>query len=463
MKVSFFGASGGIVTGSCYLMEVGDLKVVLDCGMFQGEEKIEELNYREWPFNPEEVNFLILTHAHLDHTGLIPKFVKDGFKGRIISTDATKQLAEIIMLDAAKLQEEAEKRNESSEALTRHTGPLYTKEDVENTMDLFEVHPYHEIVRLRDNFSFRMREAGHILGSATVEIWFKNSQGRERKMVFSGDIGQTGARIIRDPDFVREADYVVVESTYGSRNHKDKSATLLEMLAILNEASRTGGNVIIPTFAVERAQEILYEINLFVERGVLQGLKFYLDSPLAIRATEIFRQYRKYYDEDAIALLRAGDDPFSFRGLFYTQGSKESMKLATETSAVIMAGSGMCNGGRVVHHLKNHLPNANNHVLFVGFQVPGTLGRRLVDGEPTVRIHGQEVEVKAKIHTLGGFSAHADQTDLLYWLRSFGHSPKEVFITHGDSVNREGLAKKVVEELQLNTHLPNIGDSFDLE
>lgn len=463
MKLSFFGASGGIVTGSSYLMEIDGIKVMLDCGMFQGESEVEKLNYRPWPVDPSTIDFLLLTHGHLDHTGLIPKLVKDGFHGKIVCTDATKQLAEIIMLDAAKLQEEESKRNEDTESLTRHTGPLYTREDVENTMDLFEVYPYHEIVKLSPHFSFRMREAGHILGSVTFEIWFKNGSERERKIVFSGDIGQTGARIIRDPDFIREADYVVMESTYGSRNHKDKDSTLLEFLAILNQAAREGGIVLIPSFAVERTQEILYEINLFVERGVLSGLKFYLDSPLAIRATEIFRQFRKYYDEDAMSLLRAGDDPFSFKGLFFTQGAKESMKLADEKASVIIAGSGMCNGGRIVHHLKNHLPNPMTHVIFVGFQVPGTLGRRLVDGEKTVRIHGQEVEVNAKVHTLGGFSAHADQNDLLYWLRSFGHSPKEVFITHGDPVNREGLVKKIAEELQLNTVLPNIGDTVDLD
>lgn len=462
MKLHFNGASGGIVTGSSYVLEFPDEKVMIDCGMFQGEKETEMLNTRAWPVNPAEISFMLLTHAHLDHTGLIPKLVKDGFKGKIICTDATKQLAEIIMLDAAKLQEEESKRNENSEALTHSTGPLYTQEDVAVAMQHFEVRPYNELFKV-GGISVRMREAGHILGSVTFEIWFKNATGRERKIVFSGDIGQTGARIIRDPDFIREADFVVMESTYGGRNHKDKNATLLEMLAIMNQAAKEGGRVIVPTFAVERAQEILYEINLFVEKGIINNMKFFVDSPLAIKATEIFRQYRKYYDEDAMELIKTGDDPFSFKGLFYVQSGKESMKLIEEHGVVIMAGSGMCNGGRVVHHLQNMLGFANTHVMFVGFQVPGTLGRKLVDGAKQVRIYGQDVEVNAQIHTLGGFSAHADQTDLLYWLRSFGHSPKEVFITHGDAENRAIFSQKIAEELQLNTVLPKIGDVVDIE
>jgi len=464
MKLHFLGASGGIVTGSSYVMDMGNgLKIMVDCGMFQGEVETEALNTRDWPVPPQEIKYMLLTHAHLDHTGLIPKLVKDGFRGKIYSTDATKQLTEIILMDAAKLQEEDFKRHDDSEALVRSTGPLYTQEDVMNVMPLFETYSYNQNVEIGEGVTFRMREAGHILGSATFEVWYKNGDGRERKIVFSGDLGQTGARIIRDPDFIREADYVICESTYGSRNHKDKNATLLEMLGVLNQASKDRGIVIIPSFAVERTQEILYEINLFVEKGVLQGLKFFVDSPLAIKATEIFRQYRKYYDEDAMELIRSGDDPFSFKGLYFTQSTKESMKIAEEKGAVVIAGSGMCTGGRVLHHLKNHLSDPRAHVLFVGFQVPGTLGRRIVDGEKTVRIHGQEVEVRAQVHTLGGFSAHADQTDLLYWLRSFGHSPKQVFITHGDQTSREVFAQKITEELVLNTLLPSIGQVVELD
>ncbi len=468
MKIKFLGATGGIVTGSSYLLEFDSTSAIVDCGMFQGEAEVERLNYEPFPFDPARIDYVLLTHAHLDHVGLLPKLVKHGFAGKIICTDATKSLAEIIMLDAAKIQEEdanflkSSGRSSPEESGYSRGEPIYTRDDIDAVMQKFEVYPYGEIVKLRD-FSFRMREAGHILGSVTFEIWYNNSQGRERKLVLSGDLGQTGARIIRDPDFIREADYVVMESTYGGRNHRDKNETLLELLSILNEAAKDKSRVIIPTFAVERTQELLYEINLFIERKLLKGLKVYLDSPLAIKATEIFRAYKKYYDEDAMSLVRSGDDPFSFRGLEYTENVHDSKRLAGERGALIMAGSGMCTGGRVLHHLMNTLPMKDAHIVFVGFQVPGTLGRRIVDGANMVRIHGVDVPVRAKVHTLNGFSAHADQHDLLYWLRSFGHSPREVFVTHGDQTNRTIFAQLVKNELQLNAVTPEPGSEYTLD
>lgn len=461
MKIKFIGAVGGIVTGSSYLLEFEKSKILVDCGMFQGEPDVERLNSDPFPYNPAELDFVLLTHAHLDHVGLLPKLVKNGFKGKIISTDATKSIAEIILMDAAKIQEEDNyygggNRNYKSREEGGYTNPnaLYTREDIPDVMELFETYPIGQQVKLTPDMSFRMREAGHILGSVSFEIWFMNSQGRERKLVMSGDLGQTGARIIKDPDFIREADYVVVESTYGGRNHRDKNSTLLEFLAILQEASKEKSRVIIPTFAVERAQELLYELNLFVEKGLLKGLKYYVDSPLAIKATEIFRQFKSYYDEDAMALLHGGDDPFAFRGLEYIQSPHDSRRIAGERGAVIMAGSGMCTGGRVLHHLINTLPHKDAHIVFVGFQVPGTLGRRLIDGATMVRIHGVEVPVRAQMHTLNGFSAHADQHDLLYWLRSFGKAPREVFVTHGDQTNRTVLAQLIRDDLQLNSVIP---------
>ncbi len=466
MKIKFIGAVGGIVTGSSYLLEFKNTRVVVDCGMFQGEDNVEKLNHEPFPYDPASVDYMLLTHAHLDHVGLIPKLVKQGFHGKIISTDATKRLAEIIMMDAAKIQEEdGYYRGGQSRESGQYTNPdaLYTREDIPAVMALFETYPMGQQVKLTPDVTFRMREAGHILGAVSFEIWFTNSQGRERKLVMSGDLGQTGARIIRDPDFIREADYVVEESTYGGRNHKDKNSTLIELLAILQQASKEKSRVIIPTFAVERAQELLYEINLFVERNLLKGLKYYVDSPLAIKATEIFREFKTYYDEDALSLIKAGDDPFAFRGLEYIDSPYDSRRIAGERGAVIMAGSGMCTGGRVLHHLMNTLPHRDAHIVFVGFQVPGTLGRKLVDGADMVRIHGVDVEVRAQMHTLNGFSAHADQHDLLYWLRSFGHSPREVFVTHGDQTNRTIFGKLIRDELQLNAILPEPGDEHELD
>lgn len=473
MKVKFMGATGGIVTGSSYLLQFANSNILVDCGMYQGEEHVERLNFEPFAYDPASVEYVLLTHAHLDHVGLLPKLVKQGFAGKIICTPATKSLAEIIMTDAAKIQEEdAYYRNGGGRGASTHddggsstgmSGALYTRDDIAAVMEKFETYPIGQQVKLNQDMSFRMREAGHILGSVSFEIWFTNAQGRERKLVMSGDLGQTGARIIRDPDFIREADYVVMESTYGGRNHRDKNTTLLEFLAILQQASKEKSRVVIPTFAVERAQELLYEINLFVERNLLKGLKFFVDSPLAIKATEIFRMYKSDYDEDALALLSSGDDPFAFRGLEYTESTYDSRRIAGERGAVIMAGSGMCTGGRVLHHLMNTLPHKDAHIVFVGFQVPGTLGRKLVDGAEMVRIHGVDVPVRAQMHTLNGFSAHADQHDLLYWIRSFGHSPREVFVTHGDQTNRTIFAQLIRDELQLNSITPEPGDEYELD
>jgi metallo-beta-lactamase family protein len=341
--------------------------------------------------------------------------------------------------------------------------PLYTEDDVENMMQYFEVYPYGTSVNINENFEFRLRDAGHILGSAIMEFWVKTEAGRSRKLVFSGDLGQPGARIVKDPDMIREADYVVCESTYGNRIHKDRNETLIELLAILQQAQKEEGNVLIPAFAIERAQEILYEVNLFVENRLLSGLPFYLDSPMASKSTEIFRQYPDFYDEDAKRLLKKGDDPFSFPGLHMVEDAEESKRLISKRGVVIMAGSGMCTGGRIVHHLKNNIENSKTHLVFVGYQVKGTLGRRIVDGEKTVRIFGTEYQNNAHVHTLGGFSAHADQNDLMYWLGSFGHTPKQIFIVHGDEDVANEFADKVYHELQIDTHVPNLGEVIELK
>ena len=463
MKVTLNGASGGIVTGSCYLLEVEGRKILVDCGMFQGKPEITQHNWEDFPFKASEIDFVFITHAHLDHVGRLPLLYRRGFRGTIISTDATRDLAEIIMLDAAKLHKEGIERGDISFNGRVLTEPMFDKEDIEGLMRLFKVYNYGDKIELFPNFSFRMREAGHILGSVSYEFWFNNKYGRMRKVVFSGDLGQTGARIIRDPDFIREADYVFVESTYGGRLHKDKSSTVLEFLGILNDVSRYRSVAIVPTFAVERTQEILYELNLLVEKGILRGLKYFLDSPMAIKATHIFEMYRKYYDEDALDLIKRGDNIFQFPGLNFTQTTDESKSISLyKGGLVIMAGSGMCTGGRVLHHLKRYLPDKHAHVIFVGFQVPGTLGFKIINGAKQVRIHGQTVPVRAQVHTLGGFSAHADQNDLMYWLGNFGHSPKTVFITHGDNDNRVALNIKVKSELGLSTYLPKLNEVLDL-
>lgn len=475
MNIKFCGATR-TVTGSCSYIDTGKFKFLVDCGAFQGKDDIEKLNYEPFPFNPTEIDAIFLTHAHFDHCGRIPILVKQGFRGRIISTQPTRDLAKIVLLDAAKLQQESyerwsvkgkevgQYRDASSEGtLYEQRKPLFSEEDVEEMFRLFEVYPYGASVDLHNGVEFRLRDAGHILGSAMVEFWVTTEAGRERKIVFSGDLGQPGARIIRDPDMVREADYVICEATYGNRLHKNKDETVLELLSILKQAQEEGGNILIPSFAIERTQELLYEVNLFVENKLLDPIPIYLDSPMASKATAVFRQYPTFYDEDARRLLDKGDDPFNFPGLHTIESAEESKRLINKSGVVIIAGSGMCTGGRIVHHIKNHISKPNTHMIFVGYQVDGTLGRRLVNGEKNVRVMNQDVEVRGQIHTLGGFSAHADQRDLRYWLRGFGHTPKKIFVTHADEEIAIGFATNVKTELNIETDVPKLNEEFELK
>lgn len=475
MKIQFCGAAK-TVTGSCYYVDTGSIKFLVDCGAFQGEWEIEKHNFDAFPFDPASLDYIFLTHAHFDHTGRLPVLVKQGFKGRIISTQPTRELTKIVLLDAARLQAEEFKRwkarpnrdrfNEkaaSEGSLYENREPMFTEVDVENMLTLFDIYPYGDSVDLHNGVEFRLRDAGHILGSAIFEFWLKNSTDRIRKIVFSGDLGQQGQRIVRDADLIREADYVIVESTYGNRIHKNKDETVLEFLSILKEAQQHGGNVLIPSFAIERTQEIIYELNLFFENRLLTDLPVFIDSPMASEATQVFKQFPDFYDEDAKRLIEKGDDPFTFPGLHDTTSVEDSKRLISKHGVVIIAGSGMCTGGRIVHHLENNVENAKTNLIFVGYQVPGTLGRRLVDGEPEIYIRGKRYEVRARIHTLGGFSAHADQQDLLYWVRGFGHSPRKVFIMHGDPVVEEEFGKLINSELNLETYIPSLYEEVVLE
>ena len=386
-------------------------------------------------------------------------------KGKVTPT---RDLTMIILLDSAKLQEEENKRwvvqakkDSSSEGVQK---PLFTEQDVEETMKYFEVYPYNTSVNLsQDTLEVRMRDAGHILGSSIFEVWAKNEADRLRKLVFSGDLGQPGARIVRDPDLIREADYVICESTYGNRYHKDRNETVLELLEALHSAQKVQGNVLIPSFAIERTQELLYELNLFVEKKLLENMPVYLDSPMAVKATEIFRQYPDFYDTDAKRLIEKGDDPFDFPGFRKIESTEESRRLVSKQGVVIIAGSGMCTGGRILHHLKNNIEDPKTHLVIVGYQVAGTLGRRIVDGEKTVKIHGQEYQNNAKLYTLNGFSGHGDQRDLRYWLRSFGHTPRKIFLVHGDSEIIDAFAENLRQEFNNEIYIPEYMESVKLD
>ena len=469
MTLQFCGANK-TVTGSCYYLNTGNFKFLVDCGAFQGNRETDKLNREPFPFDPSGIEIVFLTHAHFDHSGRLPLLVKQGFRGRIISTQPTRDLTRIVLLDSASLQkEEYEKwvsRNQKIEDMDvneEDRKPLYTEQDVEETMKLFEVYPYGDSVNLHNGCEFRMRDAGHILGSSIFEFWLNTEANRPRKIVFSGDLGQPGARIIKDPDMIREADYVVVESTYGDRLHKNKDETVLEFLSILKDAYKREGNILMPSFAIERTQEILYELNLFIENRLMEGLPVYLDSPMAKKATEVFRQYPSFYDEDARRLLDKGDDPFTFPGLHEIETAEESKRLIEKRGVVIIAGSGMCTGGRILHHIRNNIASPKTHIVFAGYQVEGTLGRQIVDGATKIRVFGEEFEVNAKVDTLGGFSAHGDQRDLRYWLRSFGHSPRTIFVTHGEEEISYKFASNIQQELKIDTIVPSMGDVVDLK
>lgn len=466
MTIQFLGAAK-TVTGSCHYMENDGTKFLIDCGAFQGSPELEKMNYDVFPFNPADIKYVFLTHAHFDHTGRLPMLVKQGFRGRIISTQPTRDLAKIILLDSANLQaEEAERwaaKAKKGENEDPEPKPLFTVEDVEEMMKYFEVYPYGTSVNLQEDLEFRMRDAGHILGSSIFELWLKNEAGRLRKIVFSGDLGQPGARIVKDPDMIRDADYVICESTYGNRLHKDRNETVLELLAILQAAQREGGNVLIPSFAIERTQELLYEINLFVENRLLENLPIYLDSPMASKATDVFRRYPDFYDTDAKRLIEKGDDPFDFKGLQKIESTDESKRLISKKGIVIIAGSGMCTGGRILHHLRNNIENPTTHVVFVGYQVKGTLGRRIVDREPELKIMGQTFQNRAQVHTLGGFSGHGDQRDLRYWLRGFGNTPRQTFLVHGDEDIIAAFAEDLKKEINSNVYIPEYQETVTLE
>jgi len=436
MKISFHGAAHG-VTGSCHLIECGGKRLLIDCGLFQGGREIDEENREPFGFDPARIDFLLLTHGHLDHCGRIPLLVKEGFRGEIITTSATREIARLVMLDSASLNEAEALRNERR--ATRKRGrkdgvlPLYTVVDAMNSLDFFgRSASYNKSIRLSKGIKATFIDAGHILGSACVLLGLEE-KGDKRRVLFSGDLGYSGRVILRDPAPPPRADVVVMETTYGDRAHKELRPSVDELYEVITHTFHKGGNVVIPTFALERAQEILYFLREGVEDGRLpRYIRVFLDSPMAISATEIFRRHKECLDAEALNLFSNHKDPFGFKGLHFTRETAESMALnGMDGSAVILAGSGMCTGGRVRHHLKHNLWREDSSILFVGYAASGTLARRIIDGAKKVRIYNEEIAVAAGIHTIGGFSAHADCIELLAWFNKTG-GPKQTFLVHGE-------------------------------
>jgi len=436
MKLSFHGAAQG-VTGSCHLLECAGKRLLIDCGFYQGGRELKEENANDFGFDPASIDYLLLTHAHLDHCGRIPLLVNRGFDGEIITTAASRELARLIMLDAAGLQEEearyqsrrAQKRNKSAVDIE----PLYTTLDALNALEFFgRSANYHETLQLAPGIRATFIDAGHILGSACILL--ELTEGSEqRRVLFSGDLGLSERPILRDPDKAPAADVVIMETTYGDRQHKQLEPSIAELYDAINDTLTRGGNVVIPTFALERAQELLFYLHAGKSQGSLPDfLQVFLDSPMAISATEIFRRHPECYDEQTAELFASGHDPFRFPGLHFTRETAESMAInQIGGGAVIMAGSGMCTGGRIRHHLKRHLGHHNSSIVFVGYAAKGTLARRIVDGAKSVSIFGDHYPVRAAVYTIGGFSAHAGQTELLAWHRQTGN-PNSTFLVHGE-------------------------------
>lgn len=447
MKLTFLGAAG-MVTGSCYLLEAGGLRLMIDCGMFQGKE--EELNREPFPVHPGSLDGVILTHAHIDHAGRLPVLRKQGFVGPIYTHPATADLAAIMLLDSAHIQEmEIERENRKSRRAARTpVEPLYDMADAKAVAAQFFPIPYGEMHALNDQLQIRLQDAGHILGSAIVEIFETDAEGRTTKLVFSGDLGQPERPILKDPTPIDEADYLVMESTYGNRLHEPHASTLDQLADVIRTTIAGGGNVVIPSFAVGRTQELLYSLNMLAEAGKLpKDLKVVLDSPLAIQATEVTEKHREVYDEAAQALVRRGDDPFAFPGLAFSRTADDSKALNdSRQPLVIIAAGGMCEAGRILHHLKHHLWQPNCTILFVGYQAEGTLGRRILDGASPVRIHGEEIAVKARIASLPGLSAHADQAQLLNWVGALQRLPLQTILVHGEAEGREELARLLMAQ-----------------
>jgi metallo-beta-lactamase family protein len=455
MKVEFLGGVR-TVTGSATLLEKGSLKWLVDCGMFQGGKEHEERNWNLQPYQAKDLSFILLTHAHIDHSGLIPKLVKEGFRGKVICTKATRDLCEVMLQDSGHIQEvEAEWQNRKSKRAGKGEAiPLYTAKDAEKSLQYFQTVNYDEIVQWADGVKVRFQDAGHILGSAIIEIWVQEG-GEEKKIVFSGDLGNFDQPIVRDPSIIEEGDVLWLESTYGDRLHKSREETVQELLKIVQEAISHRAKVVIPAFAVERTQDIIYTLGQSIRSGTLPPIPVYIDSPLAISATEIFKKNSDCFDQETQKILSGGENPLEIPGILYTRTTEESKAINEDPRpGIIVSASGMCDSGRIRHHLKHHLWREESHIVIIGYQAEGTLGRRIVDGAKTVRLFGEEIAVKAHIHTLGGFSAHADRKGLLDWISHLRNPQMEVLINHGEEKISMGLSQLVSERFHFKTSVP---------
>lgn len=474
MKVTFFGATK-TVTGSNFLVEGAGKKFLVDCGLYQGTAKEEIKNNEPFPYDIEEIDFMLLTHAHIDHSGRIPKLYKDGYRKPIFATYATCDLCAIMLPDSGHIQEtETEWKNRKrlrrgEELLV----PIYDAETAVRSLELFRGVSYDQIIEIDDDIHVRFNDAGHMLGSSTIEIWIRE-EGQNKKIVFSGDIGNNDIPLLSEPTMIEDADFLVMESTYGDRLHIESENKAEKFINIVTDTINQGGTVVIPSFAVGRTQEILYELNKFkgspqdnpeFDRrfDILMHTPVYVDSPLAISATEVFRENMELFDEETQELIRRGDNPLEFPGLKFTQTVQESKELnESNESCIIISASGMCEVGRIKHHLKHNIWNPKNTILFVGYQAIGTLGRKIVDGAKTVKIFGEEVTVNARIEYIEGYSGHADQQGLLNFVYSFIKKPEHIFLVHGEEEGQKVLKDRIVQDTEVPVTIPDYGETYEL-
>ncbi len=453
MKLTFYGGARA-VTGSNYLLEVGKKKYLVECGLTQGSAFSESQNYQPFPYDAKEIEAVFVTHAHLDHIGLLPKLVKKGFSGTIYSTPPTKDLADPMLKDAFKIMRYEIERSKKE--------MLYELTDINKLLSLFKGIDYNKKIEIDEQISVRFRDAGHILGSAIIEIWAKEGK-RERKIVFSGDLGNPPTPLLRPTEFIKKADYILIESTYGNRMHEDRKLRKELLEDSIEETISSGGVLMIPSFALERTQEILYELNELVENHRISRIPIFIDSPLAIKLTDIYQKYPEYYNNRVKYLIASGDEIFRFPGLKLTKTAEESKRINdVPAPKIIIAGSGMSNGGRILHHERRYLFDSKNLLLIISYQSVGSLGRRLFEGEKFVKIFNTPIHVRCKIKAIGGYSAHPDKKGLLSWLRGFAKPVKKIFVVHGEEEAALSLVNSIQDNLGVDATAPLKGDSVIL-
>ncbi len=453
MKLHFFGGAK-VVTGSNYLLEVGKTKMLVDCGLFQGPPELVDLNYEPFPYEPKKIDYVFVTHSHLDHCGRLAKLVKEGFRGQIICTPPTKDLMAVALADAVRLL--------ADEAKKKKKEPLYSETDLKKMLRLIKTFEYDEKNKINANLEFRIKDAGHILGSSIYEFWL-TEKSKQVKAVFTGDLGNPPTPLLKPTENIDRADYLVIESAYGDRLHESKKERHLKLERTIEEVITRKAVLMIPSFAIERTQELLYELNDLVEHSKIPKVPIFMDSPLAIKITQVYKKYQKYFNRHTRYIISSGDDIFNFPGLKFTPTKQESKDIIkVPAPKIIIAGSGMSTGGRILFHEKEYLSNPNNCFLVIGYQVEGTLGRRILDGLPIVNILGEHVKNKAQVKAIGGYSAHADQKQLLKFIDNIKKPIKNVFVVQGEKKAAEVLKTLIIEKLKTKANVPKYEDVIEL-